>query len=352
MKRSPNLGELYDAIYDFVEEYLPKTAGKSPETIRSYDQTLNMLTDFLSQKHGVEFWELSFSSLTRELFIEFLNTLEERGSSVRTRNQRRACVCSFIRYAARSKRCKWQLCQEIINVPAKARQHIEEEQILTVHDMNSILATVDDNPNPRLRIRDKAIIVLLFDSAARISEILNLRLRDLNLNRTNPYVYLHGKGDKTRSVEITERTAKLLRAYAAYNEININRDTDEIFFFVKHQGRQEAMSIDNAEKLLKRYAERARLYNPALPRKVHPHLLRHTRATELATRFGIEYASKTLGHTSLVTTQHYVRITSEMMQKAKEKAARSDDNPLKSILNPEQVKLRDKKMIARLYRPC
>lgn len=166
--------------------------------------------------------------------------------------------------------------------------------------------------NRKIEIRDTTILALLYNSAIRLSELLALKLSDVNLKNTTPYLRIHGKGDKERIVSISENTVKHLEHYIKlfHNQAN-------------------PMSPGNVERIINKYAEKIRPKHPDLPAKVHPHMFRRTRATNLyQSDVELELVSRILGHASTQTTRIYAKPSLKMI-----KAAMNRNNP---GLNAEQ----------------
>jgi integrase len=161
----------------------------------------------------------------------------------------------------------------------------------------------------------------MYDTAARCSELLNLRVRDLRLNTRHPIVYLTGKGNKTRSVPLLTKTVEHCKRYLQMFHSDTSANGDEHLFYTIIHSVHHPMSADNAAAFMKKYGETARQVCPEVPTRVHPHQLRHTRAIHFY-RDGMPLAllSEYLGHADPETTKIYAYADTEMKRAAMEKA--------------------------------
>jgi integrase/recombinase XerD len=165
-------------------------------------------------------------------------------------------------------------------------------------------------------LRDRAIMILMYDSAARLGEILSLNLSDVVSAGASPYIRIHGKGGKERIVPVALRTAAHLTQYISVYHGGNRPDTNLLFYTVI-KNTPSAMSEGNVERFLSRYARQARSACPSVPERVHPHMLRRTRATQLYQNgVSLPLVSRLLGHASLQTTQLYAKPSLQMLREA------------------------------------
>ena len=182
-------------------------------------------------------------------------------------------------------------------------------------------------PNTKMGLRDRVIMILLYDSAIRLDELLSLTIKDLSINTDNPYIRISGKGNKERIVAITLRTAEHLKQYLSiYHKQDLN--TNNYLFITKIKGAIDKMSSGNVERFIRQYADSAREECSQIPLKVYPHMFRRTRATDLYQNgVELELVSRILGHSSTETTKVYAKPSIEMLRKA-----------IESVETPAQVK--------------
>lgn len=163
-------------------------------------------------------------------------------------------------------------------------------------------------------------MITLYDSAIRLSELLGLKVSDVNLQKDSPYLRIHGKGDKERIVSLSDNAVRHLKNYMRLYHGADSPDTKALFYSVIH-GHAQAMSPGNAARIINKYADQIRDEHPDLPDKVHPHMFRRTRATNLyQSNIELELVSRILGHASTQTTRIYAKPSLEMLKEAIDKS--------------------------------
>jgi site-specific recombinase XerD len=210
------------------------------------------------------------------------------------------------------------------------------------------LKAVLEQPDTREKIgvRDLFFMVLLYDSAARNSELLNLKIGDFVYNSNTPCVYLCGKGDKMRAVPLMRKTVDHFHRYKRI--FHTDSGTDQYMFYTIRKGVKQQMSDDNIARFLKIYGVMAKQQCREVPDKIHPHMFRRTRAMHLY-RSGMPLAllSEWLGHEDPETSLIYAYADTEMKRQAIEKAT-GGNNPLMSDETPAMWEDNDE-MIRKLY---
>lgn len=279
--------------------------------------------------------EESYSPETLALFEKtvqenFVNgAMQVRNCSRQTQLQRLAAIRSFVRYGG------------IVDLRVIAIQ-ADVERIryrkpppalvgyLTKEELSIFLA--QPNCKKRTGFRNMVFLVLMYDTAARCQEMLDLRIQDLVLHRTSPCVYFTGKGNKTRVVPILPKTAEHLRSYLKKFHPAENRKRDDYVFYA-YGGPQRPMSPDTVAAFVKKYGESARHVCTSIPERVHPHMLRHTRAMHLY-QDGVPLAmvSEFLGHAQIETTKIYAHADTEMKRKAIQQAANKLNDTIPDVL--------------------
>ena len=156
-------------------------------------------------------------------------------------------------------------------------------------------------------------MILLFDSAIRVSELTGLTVGSVRLDAA--YIHVHGKGNKERIVAITDKTVQHLRSYI--KQFHADKHIDVPLFYSRIKGNIAPMSSGNIARIINKYADQIRPDCPELPERVHPHMFRRTRATGLY-RSGVELEmiSVILGHSSTQTTRLYAAPSVEMIREA------------------------------------
>jgi len=309
MKRavSPDLGRV---VVSFFEEYLPAQRGMSIHTLRSYRDAIVLWLHFAARDAGRPLESLSVVDVTAERVERFLEYLEtERRNGISTRNARLAALHTFARHLGA--KCPEQLgrVQSVLNIPFKrgACQHpIEYPES---DDIQALMSHI--NRRTPSGQRDYALFALMFNTGARVQEVLNLRVKDLRLDPPEQ-VRLHGKGDKIRLCPLWPRTARLLRDFIQA-PIPDGQDLGSALLFRNRSGRP--LTRFGVRYLLRKHLPDYR--SATQGRRIHPHALRHATAVHLL-KSGVEFAtiSQLLGHASVTTTMRYARADLDLKRQA------------------------------------
>jgi site-specific recombinase XerD len=165
-------------------------------------------------------------------------------------------------------------------------------------------------------MRNRFYMILMYDTAGRCQELLDLKLKDFVISGSKPYVYLTGKNSRQRSVPLLPKTVGHYEHYLAAFHPEPNSPDDYVFYTVSHNQRHQ-MSEDNVEAFMKKYGEQARKGCHEVPLRVHPHQLRHTRAMHLyRSGWPLPFVSELLGHAKITTTNIYAYADTEMKRNA------------------------------------
>lgn len=312
-------------VRNFLLVYLPKNRCCSENTVKAYRDTIHLLRTFMKEQKGFSFSKITFDRLNHVLIGEFLDWLQtKRKCRASTRNHRLAALKSFFKYAAQEDASLMLAYMELSKVPLK-----KAPSAAITYMSEKALSTLFQQPdeNTRRGIRDRFFMIFLYDTGARIQEVLDLRLKDLHLNDSVPCVYLTGKGQKTRAVPLLKKTIQHLNLYMKHFHPETMHNNDLLFYTVI-KGKTGKMSSDNVASFLNRYGASARLVCPEVPERVHPHLFRHTRAMHLyQTGMPLSYIKDFLGHTSVNTTDIYASADTSMLKAALEKTYVNNDVP-------------------------
>lgn len=312
MRAKPS--SLARTLREFFADHLPRVRGMSPHTVCSYRDSVALLLRFLAELHDGDVVKLDFDDLSPDSIIAFLAHLEEdRGNTAATRNARLAAIHSFARFAATNHPEHLELCQRLLAVPFKrARPRLVE--YLEAREVAAIL-DAPDRATPDGR-RDHALMLTLFNTGARVQEILDVRPSDLQLVRPLQ-VRLCGKGRKERICPLWPRTVKVLRAFVTERGVEPT-STQQLF----RNRRGEPLTRFGVRYLLRKYTGRAAAVVKTLAAKrVHPHVVRHTTAVHLL-QAGVDLVTigHWLGHASVETTNRYAAVDLEMKRAAVAKA--------------------------------
>lgn len=315
---TPSDDRFFRLVRDFLLVYLPKNRCCSPHTVKAYRDTLQLLRRFLHDERHLSFPQITFDHLDHHTIAEFLAWLETtRHAGVTTRNHRLAAIKAFLKYAAQEDVTLMAAYTEVSKVRAQ-RAPRAPVAYLSEAALAALLAQPD--PATPRGLRDQFLLILLYDTGARIQELLDLRLRDLHWQEPVPCVYLTGKGQKTRVVPLLPRTVQHLKRYLGRFHPALAAP-DAWLFYTVIKGRTGPLSPDAVARFLHRHTEAARALCPEIPVRVHPHLFRHTRAMHLyQAGVPLSYIKDFLGHASVNTTDIYAAADVQMLRAALEKA--------------------------------
>jgi len=318
-KKMTNKNLFFSRTLGYLDSYLKTQLGRSLETIRSYRDSLSLFRKYLFKEKGISITGFEFGDCTRELLLEYTAYLKENGSSPATCNVRLAAIKNYVQYAADNDVSLQSVSLHVSRVPG-SKVPKKEKTLLSKDALAVLLAQPRET---RIGIRDRAIMVLLYDSAIRVGELTGLHVNDVNLDSLS--LHVHGKGNKERSVAITAKTAGHLKLYKSVYLAG-NNDPNHWLFFTVIKGRTGRISTGTVERLIQKYADDARPSCPDMPDRVYPHLLRAERATHLY-RDGVDsiMISKILGHASVETTKIYALPSMEQMREALNKVELPSD---------------------------
>ena len=337
---------LFTLIRDYLKVYLPKQHKVSPNTIRSYRKTLNLLVDYVAEDKRIPLVDVTFEMLTAEAILAFLDHLEtEHDCSISTRNNRLAALRAFIEYAAERDITVVAVLSELKKVPVKKLDKITVVEYMSMDAISAIVEQTDAGTPKGLR--DRFFIMLLYDTAARVQEMVDIKLYDLQLGKF-PKIKLHGKGNKTRVVPLMDKTVQHLRKYlSVFHKDTLPASDTPLFYSVTH-GNMHPLTDRRIRYLLKEYGAKAREVCAEIPENVHPHLFRHSRAMHLYQEgMDLTLVSQWLGHAHLETSKIYAHADTEHKRKAIA-AATPPSNPLYSKLNSARYTLSDDETLKRL----
>ena len=290
----------------FFAQYLPVQRGLSPQTIIAYRDALELLLGYAADTLATTVDALTVEALTQTLVVGFLDHLEQvRGSCERTRNARLAAIRTFFAFVAREEPSLAQQCQQVRSIPLK-RAPCKHVAYLEEAQMQRLFEAID--LEARTGVRDQALLLLLYNTGARVSEIVGLHLGDLHLDGS-PYVELLGKGRKARTCPLWPETAEALQTYL-HQRVPAQPDTTEVFLNVNGA----AITRFGIRYVTRKYGAKA--LPASANTAVNPHCIRHTAAMHLL-RAGndISMVSFWLGHADINTTHIYIEIDMAMKRK-------------------------------------
>lgn len=312
---SPN--QLGPSLERFFREYLISLRGLSLRTLRSYRDALVLYLQDLAAQTGKRAIELDVSDITMERTIAFLSHLEEvRKNGIPTRNAKLAALHTFTRFLSAEHPEHMGELQRILGIPFKRGAQSAPINYLETGEIAAILDCIDKNSSDGLR--DYALFSLMYNTGARVQEVLNLRVGDVRLDPPSQ-VRLQGKGGKIRLCPLWNQTAHLLLKLITTVSSRSEKNPEALLFF-NHRGMP--LTRFGVRYLLKKYGSLAASKVTTLAEKpLHPHVIRHTTAMHLL-KAGVDFAtiSQWLGHASLNITMRYAKSDLDAKRAALSKA--------------------------------
>ena len=293
-------------VRSFFEDYLKVQRGLRPASVCSYSDALRLFLGFVSSATGRPITKLALEDLTSKRVVSFLAHLEKaRGNHIRSRNQRLAAIRTFFGYVAGRVPEMIETCQRVAATPIK-RVAPPETHFLETEEVSALLKQLP--VRGRHALRDRTLFVFLYNTGARAQEVVDLRLANLDLG-AQPRVRLHGKGDKWRLCPLWGQTANLLRTLLDPHVLAADRPV-----FCSRPG--VALTRFGIYKVVRRHAHGFDTTGNC-PRRVTPHLFRHTAAVHLL-ESGVEVnvTRGWLGHVDLGSTNRYAEITLRSKEQA------------------------------------
>lgn len=303
----------------FFSQRLITQKNASPHTVASYRDCLRLLLNFVHETTGTQPSKLRLDDLDAPVIGAFLNHLEQdRGLSVASRNTRLAAVHSLFRFAALRHPEHAALIQRVLAIPTK-RAERAIVCFLTPPEVDALLASPDRSRSTGRR--DHALLVVAVQTGLRVSELVGLRRRDIQLG-AGAHVRCRGKGRKDRSTPLTRQTVSIVRAYLAERG---GTPDDPIF----PGPRGAPLSRDAVRRLVERHtATAAQSCHSLTSKKTSPHVLRHTAAMRLL-ESGCDLAtiSLWLGHENPRTSQIYLHAHLALKERALARTAPPHNKP-------------------------
>lgn len=261
-------------IVSFFRNYLVNQEGYPESTIRSYADCIRLLLSYACQRLNVTIDKLDQDQLTEHLILDFLDHLEQaRGNKVKTRNQRLGGIKTFFRFLALQDPTLTAVCERVCAIGAKRTEH-KVITTLEVAEVKAMLAGV--KADTLLGARDQALLTLLYNTGARVQELVDLNVTDLRMEKPLQ-VLLTGKGRKQRVVPLYEETVTAVQHYLRLR-LQAGIEDDAVFLNARDQ-RITRFGIGN---IVSKHAAQAARKCPSLhDKKVSPHTFRHTIALHL-----------------------------------------------------------------------
>lgn len=299
----------------YFTDFLPYQKNASANTIRSYRDTFVLLLEYFKEVYRISPENLEYSSFTVERIEGFLNWLESnRNVSIKTCNQRLAAIHAFFRYIQYRDPAGFEQTSRILTIPYK-KIPVSPAVYMSLDEV-SFLFSIPDKTD-RKQFREWMIMVLLYESGARIQELLDLTPAHIHWGNTAT-LELHGKGNKSRITPINHTVKTMLKKY-----IQIYSRQENDFLFTNNKG--EKLTRAGIQYIIDKYTSMAHKKNPEMFRKrITNHSFRHSKAMHLLEAgVNLVYIRDFLGHSSVITTEQYARTNPKIKEEQLKKGAAS-----------------------------
>ena len=299
-------------LTQFLTVYLPGHLGSKKNTLLSYRDSFSLLLKYCRDVENYAPEKLMITQIDRELVLRFLKWLEEeRHCKITTRNQRLAAIHSFFSFLMVEAPQYMEQSQKVLSIPMKKADK-PPLMYLPLDAVKGLLEQPDRNTSHGRR--DAVLLSLLYDTGARVQELVDLKVCDINLNDTVTIV-LTGKGGKSRIVPVMKPTGELLRQYIEGNGLSHPARSRNPLF--TNRG-NHPLTRAGVTYILKKYAAQAQgIGVKDISEEITPHWLRHSKAMHLLqSGVNLIYIRDLLGHSDVSTTEIYVRADETMKRKA------------------------------------
>ena len=315
MKRMTDFGR---CLQRFLTAHLPGTIGASGATIESYRYSFMRFLEFMLQAEGIAASDIKLSNFTLEKVKKFLAWLESQGNGAATRNQRQAALLSFARFLTYECPDYMEEYQRILSLPFKKCLQAE----ISYAKQDGIKAFLDQiDRQSREGMRDYVMFSLMYTTGMRVSELINLRAKDVSLHEPCTLL-VHGKGNKCRYVPLVKHVRPALQEYLSRTNLDRPERLND-WLFTSHARKQ--FTRQGINYLVGKYTKSANAATPGiLPEDFSPHKIRHSTAMGLVAE-GVDliYIRDLLGHVSVTTTEIYAKADAKNRREAIEAASKS-----------------------------
>jgi len=328
----------WNSASDYLNNELPNIRRKSSNTVETYRRSLNRYIDFLEKEKMIKRADICYQDFNKGNLKDYLLFMKNsQHLSEKTCNLRMTAIRALLAYASEE-----SIDITAIYVNAKAVKGLtvprKEIKYFEGNQLKTLLAAPP--VDKKIGRRNRTIMILGYDAGLRISELIDLRVSSLHLDAEVPYMTILGKGSKYRNVPLMSKTIEHLNTYL--KEFHPIPNMGMPLFYATTHGVRHSLSDDTMQNLLKKYADASRS-TITMPKEVHFHMLRKTRAMDLyQVGCPLSYIQQLLGHERISTTSgFYAFATLKTLTDAIEKA-----NPSRS----EEKIWKDDSVLKQLYR--
>ncbi len=292
-------------VTNYFKEYLPKVKSYSSNTIKSYKETIIQLINYF-ENNKIDYSKID--NINYDAINNFLLYLEnENNLSISSRNQRLSAIHSLFKYIQKRELSYFDKCSQILSIEYK-KTPVTIVSYMSMDEIKILLSIPNIKNNNEFK--HLIILTLLYETGARVSELINIKLEDINF--VNKYIILYGKGNKTRTVPISKDVLSILDNYIKrFNIIDKNS-------YLLGSKYSDKISRFGVQYIIDNYIKKAKdIYPNYYNQKITPHSFRHSKAMHLLEAgVNLIYIRDILGHKSITTTEIYAKTNPEIKRKA------------------------------------
>lgn len=331
----------WDTSKEFITHQLPNIRKASPNTVLAYRNSLNQYIDYLETEKMIRRKEITFGDFSRDNIKLFLNwMLNTKQYARKTCNLRVTAIHSLLEYAGYEfstdlMSVYLEACTikgvKVSNKPIKYFENRQMKALLSAPEIRS-----------KTSRRNQMMLVLYYDTAARISELLEATFSQIHLDADVPYMTIFGKGRKYRNIPLMEKTVLHLKRY--FSEFHLESDREMPLFYATTYGQKHRLSNDTVENMIRKYADKCLENGIEMPNRPHCHMIRKTRAMDLYKNgMPLSHIQQLLGHENMSTTSgFYAFATLDTLAKSMNTANKNT--------SVEGKKWDDKALLEKIYR--
>lgn len=297
-------------VKDFLDDM--RAELKSERTVETYRESLISFRKYIFERYSKSVDNITTDFVTDKIVRDYIGYIAEK-NSVGTRNIRLAALKSYVRYIA-LKNIDIVPLQISLTTIKNKKVHPKKNNWLNKEQVLRLL----EQPKPtKIGVRDRFIMLFLFSTGVRLNEMSIVKLKDIVSDEKYPYIRVTGKGNKPRIVPLPDEG--FMDNFKYYCELYHADKNPESYLFYSTNHREQEMSEDNYQRILKKYGKAAQKADKTMP-SVHPHLLRHSYGAQLY-RIGMSLPeiAKLLGHEDISTTEIYAETDIDMTAQAQKK---------------------------------
>ncbi|OGO00620.1 MAG: site-specific tyrosine recombinase XerD [Chloroflexi bacterium RBG_13_52_14] len=295
-----------EGINSFISS-LSVEKGFSNNTLDAYKNDLSQFAEFICKQAAKEDkQQVTWVSVDRAIILDYLVTLREKSYAPATMARKVAAIKSFFNFLVAEGALKNNPTEGITG--PKVGKALPKA--ISVEEVEKLLEQPDKVNTPEGK-RDKAMLELLYATGMRVSEMVSLNVRDVNLKAG--FVRCFGKGSKERIIPIHSKAIKAVKTYIDDARPRLARADEDAALFLNRRGQR--LTRQGLWLILKGYAQKARIESD-----ITPHVLRHSIATHLlhSGKMNLRELQELLGHANISTTQIYTHLTTEHLRKVYE----------------------------------